>query len=528
MDNVSSPLITVGAILERGARAHPDREALVWQDERLTYQDLKDQTSSVCQWLRDQDLELGSRIALLGRNRIAYAVSLLGMMRSGYVAVPLNWRLAVEPITGILSRCNAETLLFTSEFKAIADELIQSGAIRRSLCIDGADAELLFCRRPEDVSHQPSATDVCAIISTGGTEGTPKGVTITHGGLAAGVVNTVTVDRPRPEDVSLVLPQMFHNPQVYLLPPLLVGAKLVIPDMLSFDAKVVLRTIEAERVTRFLGVATMINFLLEAQERLHADTSSLSLICYGGAPFAPRTVRRLKDVFGCGFLQLYGQTETGVHISALTEVDHEAGLADPTLAHLLLSAGRVLPLMEARVVDENGIDCARDRTTVGEIIARGPSVMPSYWHDPGQTSEKLRDGWCWTGDLATWDADGYLYIVDRRSQMIISGGENVFPKAVEDVLYEHPGVAEAAVIGMPDSTWGEVVTAVVVLRDQDVTESELAALCGDRLAGYMRPRRVHFVGELPKNATGKILRREIKALLSGDLDQGDHRRVGAN
>jgi acyl-CoA synthetase (AMP-forming)/AMP-acid ligase II len=267
----------------------------------------------------------------------------------------------------------------------------------------------------------------------------------------------------------------------------------------------------------------MMTYLADAQERVGADLSSLRVVAYGGAPFAAATLKRLMKTFACDFRQTYGQTETSVVITSLEPDQHRLALTDATKRHRLESAGRALPLTEVRVVDDNGHELPCDGTSVGEVVARGPSVMRGYWRDPDRTATKLRHGWCWTGDLATRDHDGYLYIVDRRNDMIITGGENVFPNAVETVLYQHPDVIEAVVVGVPDAEWGEIVTAVMVAQRHDTAlEQELSQLCARSLARYMRPRRFHFVDALPKNASGKLLRSEVRRSLR--VDRGDGRR----
>ena len=298
----------------------------------------------------------------------------------------------------------------------------------------------------------------------------------------------------------------------------MVGGKLVIPEMTSFDPELVLDTIEAEGVTRFLGVATMLTYLLDAQDRSGRDVSSLRSISYGGSPFSTATLERMLHTFDCDLFQLYGQTETSVLISVLGPEDHRAALVDPGRRHRLGSAGRPIATVEVRVLDDDGAEVPRDGTTVGEVAALAPSTMSGYLDQPRLSAEKLRGGWCHTGDLATWDEDGYIYIVDRRNDMIISGGENVFPSAVEAVVAEVEAVAEAVVIGVPDDVWGERVTAVVVPRDGcRVDPEEIGRRCAERLAGYMRPRAIEIVSELPKNPSGKILRGEVRSRFAGSV-----------
>ncbi|MSW95868.1 MAG: AMP-binding protein [Actinobacteria bacterium] len=517
---VTGLAIHPSSIIQRAGTLHPGREAIVWGSERVTYGELAHRADELGARLGAGGVTPGARIALIGRNSVGYAVALLGLARHGFTSVPLNWRLPGPLLAETAAKYRPEALLFTPDFAQMAHEVAAAvPGIRVVLCVDPDDGERAEGGRAEallaGVSREPQRDDVFAFISTGGTEGVPKGVPVTNAMLEASVLSMLTVEPLDETDVVMVLPQMFHNPHLYLIGPLLVGGRLVVPEMESFDAELLLRTVETEGVGRFIGVATMMNFLLDAQERLGADLGSLRTISYGGAPFPARLIERIMRVFDCDLLQLYGQTETSVLISALTPADHRAALSDPDRAHLVRSAGRPVPLVEARVVDDEGRDCPQDRATVGEILVRSPSVMHGYHEDPERTAQKLVDGWCLTGDLATWDEDGYLYIVDRRNDLIRSGGESVFPSAVETVIRELPAVQEVVVIGTPDEVWGQIVTAVVLPREgASITEAEITALCGKRLASYMRPRIVHIAADLPRNPSGKVLRGEVKEIYS--------------
>jgi acyl-CoA synthetase (AMP-forming)/AMP-acid ligase II len=522
------PAIHISSIIDRASRLHPERDALVWQDERLTYGDLDSATAGIGRELRGAGLEAGDRVAILGRNDVGVALGLLSLSRFGFPAVPLNWRLADVALAATASRYRPRGLLFTEAFRPAAEALAAAvPEITALVCLDRDQRPAV--EEAGEVGagsgYEPGRDDIFAFISTGGTEGVPKGIPVTNSMVEASTIAQIASEPITDRDVTLILPQMFHNPHLYVIPPLLLGGKLVVPDMPSFDAELLLRTIEAEGVTRFLGVATMMAYLLDAQDRIAADVSSLKTISYGGAPFATRTVTRLLETFDCGLLQLYGQTEASVLVSTLSPEDHRSALEDERLSHRLESAGRPVPLVDVKVVGDDGGLCPRDRKAIGEIHYRSPSAMAGYFDDPEKTADKVYDGWIKSGDLATWDEEGYLYIVDRRGDMIISGGENVFPSAVEDVIRDVEGVEDVVVVGVPDETWGEVVTAVVLTSSgARVTESEVSGCCNRRLAGYMRPRSIHFVDELPKNASGKVLRGEIKkqyaALAGKDAGQG--------
>jgi long-chain acyl-CoA synthetase len=449
-------------------------------------------------------------------------------MRGGYVVVPLNWRRSDEALGATAAKFRPEALLYSEDFAAQAERIESAAEVEVALRIEdvaGPDAEPAP-PVPDGTWREPQRDDLYALIGTGGTTGTPKGVPVTNAMVEACTIGQLCTRRWHAGDVLLFLPQLFHNPHFYIVPPLLMGGTIVVPEMTSFDAPLLLRTIERERVTMFGAVSTMLTYMRDAQADVGADLSSLETLGYGGSPFAPVTLKSTMEVFDCDMLQFYGQTETSILITCLGPEEHREAIADPALAHRLRSAGQVVPMIELRVVDEDGRDCPRDRATVGEIAARGPSVMGGYFEDPERTAETLRDGWCLTGDMGTWDEDGYLYIVDRRKDMIISGGENIYPQAVEDVIVELPGVAGVAVVGVPDPVWGEVVKAVIVAREgASVTADDVQSLCAERLARYMRPRLVEFVDDLPKSPTGRILRREVRDQHAGAAGDGT-RKLG--
>lgn len=511
-----APAIHMSRIVERGARAHPERLALGWQEKRISYGELGERTEAVAARLARAGLGPGSQVLLIGRNSVEQAVCLIALMRYGFVAIPLNWRLADEALVGTAAKYEPEAVLYGSAFEPQAQRLRDEVGVLALPIEEIAGSPTRPIALPAEFGElTPSRADVYAFISTGGTTGVPKGVPVTNGMVEACALTHLCASHWTAADVLLFLPQLFHNPHFYVVMPLLVGATTIVPEMTSFDAELLLRTIERERVSIVGVVSTMLTYMREAQAELGVDVSSLRRLCYGGSPFSEATLRRTMEVFDCELVQFYGQTETSILVTSLSGEEHRQALEDEALRHRLRSAGRLVPLMEMRVVDEAGRDCPRDRASVGEVAVRGPSVMSGYWNDEERTAETIRDGWCYTGDLGTWDEDGYLYIVDRRQDMIISGGENIYPQAVEEVIEEHPAVAAVAVVGVPDPQWGELVTAAIVVRDGAACEAEeIQELCAVRLARYMLPRRIEFVAELPSSPTGRVLRRDVRSLLT--------------
>jgi len=280
---------------------------------------------------------------------------------------------------------------------------------------------------------------------------------------------------------------------------------------MNFDPTLAMELIERERVSAFLGVTTMLNWMMAVEGFDAYEISSLRSIQYGGGPMPSRVIAEALDRFGCSLLQGYGQTE-GTTMTFLSPEDHVAAIRDGIHPERLTSCGREGFVTTVRVVDETGRSVPQDGRTPGQIIVRSEANMVGYYGRPDLTAETIRDGWMWTGDIATWDADGYCFIVDRAKDMIISGGENVYSVQVEEAIAIHPAVLEAAVIGVPDDEWGEAVMAYVVLKpEMHATADDIVDAARANLAGYQKPRRVEFVAELPKAPTGKILKRELRA-----------------
>ncbi len=342
---------------------------------------------------------------------------------------------------------------------------------------------------------------------------------ISHKNALTTVCNMTVAERIVPDDVYLILGQMFHIavllPHAYLFH----GACVVI---LNFEPRRTLQVLEQQRVTVFLAISTMLNYLLDVPDFHSFNLSALRLIGYGGGPMSTSTLQRGMQAFpNVGFLQYMGQTEVSIMSAWLSPEDHVRALKEAP--HVLKSCGREAIFCDVRIVDAQDKEVPRDGKTPGEMIVRGDNVMKGYWKKPELTAEVLRRGWCYTGDMATWDEQGYMYVVDRKKDMIVSGGENIYSTAVEEAVYKHPAVRECAVVGVPHPVYGETVKAVVVVRDGfQVTGEEIIETCRQHLASYMKPTSVDFVKELPKAPTGKVLKRVLRE----KYWRGQERRVG--
>jgi long-chain acyl-CoA synthetase len=439
----------------------------------------------------------GERVALLADGSPAYALSYLGIPAAGRVVVPVNTRSTHAELEAAMADCRPSLLI---------TDRAPDGLRGLAPCVASIDDVVLTMHRSaapmEETTGRPSEDDPAAIFYTGGTTDRAKGVVMTHRNKLADALSLIAGLGLTDEDSWLVMSPMFHAAGSFnVIPCLWVGATQVF--LPRFDPATVLRAIEQHRTTITFGVPTMLHALVEAQEELSADVSSLRLLGHGGAPITEALARRVAATFPdtelCG---MYGATEMAP--MATIHRHQERSLGTPRGR----SAGQPVLGVGVDVRDAGGRVLAPHER--GEIVVRGPNVTPGYWNKPDVTAAVLRQGAYWSGDIGYVDDDGYLYVVDRSKDMIITGGENVYGAEVEDVLAAHPAVIEAAVIGLPDPRWGEIVAAVVVLR-HDVSIEELDAHCRRELANYKVPRRFELWDQpLPRSAAGKLLKRQLR------------------
>ncbi len=507
----------IDELLDRAAREHPTRIAVVAGSERFDYATLAARVDRLAAALQARGVAAGDRVAILDKNSVAYLELYYALPRIGAVAVPLNYRLALREHHFLVEDAGARVLVFGPGYEATAREL----ALPLSIATPAADAAagppgaLPWSALLADAAAHPTPVardsgDVFLQMYTSGTTGRPKGAMLTHANLIA---NTMTAMHERdytPADNYLHVCPLYHcaDLELYYGLTYACGGHVVLAE---FHPAEVLATIVRERVSVVFLVPAMINFLLEHLQPDH-ELGSLRLIVYGGAAIPEDRLRRALERLPCQLSQGYGLTETSPLLCILPAADH---VLDGPRARRIASCGRPVWGVEVRVVEDDGSDCAPG--VVGEIVARGANIMKGYWKQPEETARALRGGWFHTGDLARRDEDGYLYIVDRKKDMIVSGGENVYPREVEEVLYTHPAVLEAAVIGVPSERWGETVKAVVVLRPGHdpgaagvVDGAALIAYCRERLAHYKCPTSVDLVAALPRNPSGKVLKRELR------------------
>lgn len=495
-----SHLVLIDPLLH-AERLFARREAATNDSIRLTYGELGARCRRLMGVLRHRGVSRGDRVAVLMHNSHRYLEIYFAVPGVGAVIVPLNTRHTVEEHRAVLDDCDARMVIADDVFQDVINEMYASG--RDILSCPHAYEDLLAdaeSKEPDDRVHE---NDLAAIFYTGGTTGAPKGVMLTHRNLVANAFHITIAFGYRPDDVFLHVAPMFHLADAGSIHALTwQGARHVF--LPKFEPTAVIGCIEQEQVTCLTGVPTMIQHLVEHPAIAKANLSSLRLIAHGGAPISAILLKRAASVLPCSFTQAYGLTEASSFAAVLPT---EENLLKDARLH---SVGRAAMGVELAVRRVDGSMC--EPGEIGEITGRGPNFTSSYWRKPEQTAETLRSGWFWTGDLGHMDEDGYLYILDRAKDMIISGGENVYSTEVEAVVETHPSVLEAAVIGLPDEQWGERVHAVVVAKSgRELVAEDLRSFCKERIAGYKCPRSIELVETLPKSGAGKVLKRSLRA-----------------
>ncbi|MFI8611054.1 AMP-binding protein [Pseudomonas sp. NPDC077649] len=504
--------MNLGKIINRSALYWPDHEALVDNKQRINFAQLELRTNRLASGLFELGLQPGAHLAILALNRVELVEAEIALYKTAMVKVPVNARLSLDEIVQILNDSHSQAAIVEGRFAAALHA--RRGELPRLRWIVSLDDEAgdiaysrLLERGSEAPVHSDPADDALAVLHyTSGSSGVLKAAMLTFGNRKALIRKSIAspTRRAAPGDVMAHVGPITHASGMQIMPLLAVGACNLLLE--RYEDRLLLETIERERVTRLFLVPAMINRLVNFPEVERFDLSSLRLVMYGAAPMAPALVKRAIAVFGPILAQGYGAGETCSLVTVLTEQDH---LIEDGDFSRLASCGRCYFETDLRVVNDNFEDVKPGE--IGEIVVKGPDIMQGYWQAPELTAEVMRDGYYLTGDLATVDARGYLFIVDRKKEMIISGGFNIYPTEVEQVLYSLPQVFEAAVVGVPDEQWGEAVRAVVVLKPGASLSAEaIIEHCGRSLASFKKPRAVDFVQELPKNPNGKVVRRLIR------------------
>ena len=502
-------------------RFRGDKIAAIDGAKRPTYAQLARRVRRFAHALRATGIQPRDHVATLASNSVEHFEIVSAISAAGAVWVPLNTRLSPTELAFIIEDSHAVALIYSEDLIPTVEALDpKTGAIRAWIGIGGGGRGEAY----EDLVGQGADTavapgiddgDLFALMYTSGTTGLPKGVMLPHERFALGAMSSALSLKAKESDRILqALPQFHAGGQIYQMAYQAAGATVVVPPHWNEDA--VFDLIETEGVTIGAFVPSMLTMLLEAPRIDRTDFSGFERVMYGAAPIAEDRLSRAMELTGAGFQQTYGLTETGVLVSVLDEADHRRGLAeDPAI---LRSCGRAMLGYDLKVVADDGTGLPDGE--VGEMAVRSETLMTGYWNRADATAETLVDGWLRTGDLAWRDAEGRFYVVGRKKEMIISGGENVFPVEVENVISAHPDVLEVAIIGVPDDKWGEAVKAVVVAREGRAPGGDaIIAHCRGKLAGFKAPKSVDFIDQLPRNASGKITKAPLKEKYWRDRDR---------
>ena len=504
-------VMNAAELLSHRAKLTPDREALcdATSGVRYTYAQLNQRANLAANFLVDKyGILKGDRVSILAHNSIAYVDLLFGVAKIGAIFAPLNWRLTSHELTYIINDCQPNLLMVGPEFVSVYQEMKDGIQIEHVISLE--DANIPGAKAYEELLNQSSALepirpaieaqDAHCILYTSGTTGRPKGAILPHRQILWNAINTVISWGLSEQDVSPILTPMFHSGGlfVFLVPLLYAGGRIVLTR--SFDSEGSLKLIVDEGCTVILGVPTLFQSWMNSPTFEETDLSQVHFFISGGAPCPPSLIEAWNKAKGVIVRQGYGLTEVGVNCFSMTDEDalRKRG-----------SVGKPIFHSEMRLVNANGADVPVGET--GELLIKGPHVCSGYWNNPEATAEALQDGWFRTGDMARIDEEGYFYIAGRIKDMIISGGENVYAAEVEAVFREHPSVADAALIGLPDQKWGEVGLMTVACKPkQSVSAEELLQFCSGRLAKYKIPKRIEFVDALPYSPYGKVIKDELR------------------
>ncbi len=505
-------ITSIADIVRTQARDKPDAPAIEFEGRTITFGDLDRRSNQLANALASVGVGPGDRVAFLDRNGPEYFEVTFALAKLNAVTVAVNWRLAPAEIADIVNDARAKILIVGPDFDAHIEKVEAGmGTVSTIVAIGGharwRDYEqFLGAHAAHDPGVQAEGTDVAFQLYTSGTTGVPKGVMLTNDNFFNGMMNVADSWRFDDRSVNLAVMPMFHIAgSGWAMLGLAFGCQTVL--LRDVDPARILELIAEFGVTNAFIVPAVIQFLLLTPDAADTNFETLRAIVYGASPITDTVLCNAMDVFGCEFIQVYGLTETTGAITQLDSADHDA-LGRP---NLLRSCGKPYPWVEVRIVDSEGADVGDGE--VGELWTRSRQNMLGYWANDDATSEAIdEDGWFRTGDAGYRDADGFLYLHDRVKDMVVSGGENIYPAEVENVLAKHPDVLDVAVIGVPDDKWGEAVKAVVVRRDAASTSEErLITFAREHLAGYKLPKSVDFADELPRNPSGKLLKREIRA-----------------
>ncbi|WP_456273383.1 class I adenylate-forming enzyme family protein [Bacillus sp. AK031] len=502
----------IGSYLAQNARKKPEKLALECEGKTYTYKQFNEEVNKLAHGLLALGVRKGEKIALMMKNSDQFVLAFFAGAKIGAVLVPVNFRLTATEVHYILEQSESAVVFCDGEFEDTVTSAREGTRVLHVITtgppkvVGHHSLERVASENIENPPIEVRDDDDLEILYTSGTTGRPKGALFDHKRIFnVGLTMMISMGINEEERILHIAP-LFHSAQLnlFLISGVVLGATHIIHR--DFHPVKTMEAIQEHSITHFFGVPAMYNFMLQVPNAADYDLSSIKRCGYGAAPMAPEVVRKSIELFRTDqFYNLCGLTEAGPGGILLDPEGHKTHFG---------KGGKAAFLTEARVVNEEGQDIKPG--AVGEFVIKGESIMKEYYRKPEETAKTIKDGWLYTGDLATIDEEGYITLVDRKKDMIISGGENVYSIEVEEVLYEHPAVLEAAIIGIPDETWGEAVCAVIVPKQgESIDEQELKSFCRQKLAGYKVPRRFFIEEALPRNASGKILKYQLRQTLNG-------------
>ncbi len=526
--------------LAKALKLFSQKRAIVCGGKHWTYQEFGSRVHQLSRCLKGFGLKKDDKVAILHPNCHTFLEAYYAIPQIGAISVPINTRLSPREIAFILQDSESKILIADSMFKSQLDPIRKEirgikkilwtgedqgtfsppdplpkasarGRDGRNRSIDLNYEEAL---RREDSDALPvppmNGEDIAQIYYTSGTTGRPKGVMLSHKNVTMHALGTIAEVHLTDGDVWVHVAPLFHLADAWATWAVTwVGGTHVL--VREFDARVVLETIQREKVTLTNLIPTMLNLMVNHPDTGKFDYSSLRVLLSGGAPIAPEVVRKIVETFKCDYLQTYGMTETSPYLTLSVLKEHLKKLPREEQLRFKSKTGREFIGVELKVVSEQGKEVKKDEKEIGEIIVKGDTVTKGYWKLPEETKKSIKEGWLYTGDMAVIDEEGYVTIVDRKKDMILTGGENVYSTEVENVLYMVPAILECAVIGVPDQKWGEAVKAIVVLKPrQKATEQEIIQFCKERMAHYKAPKSIDFIEALPRTGSGKIHKKNLR------------------
>ncbi|MGZ3524222.1 MAG: fatty acid--CoA ligase [Thermodesulfobacteriota bacterium] len=508
--------------LMKGFKLFPRKQAIVCGGKRWTYEEFYNRVNRLSHSLKGFGIKKDDKVAILHPNCHIFLEAYYAIPQIGAICVPINYRLSPREIAFILQDSESRILIADSTLKnqiepirkeiPIIERILWTGENKVNPSAFDLDYESALAAADASPLPEPPTNDedTAQIYYTSGTTGRPKGVMLSHKNCATHALGTIAEIHLTDRDVWIHVAPLFHLADAWATWAVTwVGGTHVL--VREFDAKSVLETIQRERVTLSNLIPTMLNLMVNHPDVGKFDYSSLRVLLSGGAPIAPEVVRRIVETFKCDYIQTYGMTETSPYLTLSLLKEHLKKLSNEDQLRFKSKTGREFIGIELKVVNDGGGEVKKDEKEVGEIIVKGDTVTKGYWKLPEETKKSIKGGWLYTGDMAVIDQEGYVTIVDRKKDMILTGGENVYSTEVENILYMHPAILECAVVGVPDRKWGEAVKGIVVLKlGRTATEQEIIQFCKERIAHYKAPKSIDFIEALPRTGSGKIQKKGLR------------------